>query len=349
MKTIDSAGTLSREQFNQTYFNKRPFVYKGAVKHTIAFNEWSPEYLRSAIGNRPVKVKYSESGFYNIAVKAQNNTITVPFDKALEFFSSREYVNRAYYLQQSSIFLHFPELLQDLDIPDLNGRSDKFSEINLWMGGAGCVTHLHYDRDQNFLVQVRGSKQLTLFTPEDSAYLYPNEGEGISHVSRIDLDRVDTAAFPLFQAAQPYHCTLESGDLLYIPPRWWHQVRSLAMSISVNYWWNRFDIYEGMALDQVDVGQLCQMIQAFVDGGFSIDHKDESGEILLLKAIRLGYKDVVEAFLLLGANPNSRSQVYAPGTPALSLAEGTGNAEIVKLLLQYGANDGTITNNVVTI
>jgi hypothetical protein len=27
------------------------------------------------------------------------------------------------------------------------------------------------------------------------------------------------------------------GELLYIPRFWWHQVRSLDFSVSVNYWW----------------------------------------------------------------------------------------------------------------
>uniref|UniRef100_A0A2P2L7T1 Transcription factor n=2 Tax=Rhizophora mucronata TaxID=61149 RepID=A0A2P2L7T1_RHIMU len=32
-------------------------------------------------------------------------------------------------------------------------------------------------------------------------------------------------------------CILEEGEMLYIPPRWWHYVRSLTTSFSVSFWW----------------------------------------------------------------------------------------------------------------
>jgi len=33
-------------------------------------------------------------------------------------------------------------------------------------------------------------------------------------------------------------CILEEGEMLYIPPKWWHYVRSLTMSLSVSFWWS---------------------------------------------------------------------------------------------------------------
>lgn len=38
-----------------------------------------------------------------------------------------------------------------------------FNQVNLWIGSAGTVTALHYDLDDNFLVQVAGYKYLGLF------------------------------------------------------------------------------------------------------------------------------------------------------------------------------------------
>jgi ribosomal protein L16 Arg81 hydroxylase len=36
---------------------------------------------------------------------------------------------------------------------------------------------------------------------------------------------------------QPIELFVEPGDALYIPSRWWHQVRSLDLSVSFNIWW----------------------------------------------------------------------------------------------------------------
>jgi ribosomal protein L16 Arg81 hydroxylase len=32
---------------------------------------------------------------------------------------------------------------------------------------------------------------------------------------------------------------LGPGDVIYIPRGWWHHVRTLDLSISVNFWWAR--------------------------------------------------------------------------------------------------------------
>jgi ribosomal protein L16 Arg81 hydroxylase len=326
MATIDFIKEPDGHYFNEHYFGKKPVIHKAAIRNSLCHRQWSVDYLKSVMGDRPVNVKHSKTGLFNISVGEQYQTMTVPFEKAVDLFTSGQYNNKAYYLQQYSIPEYFPELSQDLETPALLSASDMLSAINFWMGGAGCVTHLHHDKDHNFLVQVRGRKELTLFAPADSEFLYPNPGDAFSHVSRIELDHVELEQFPLFKHAAPMHCLLEEGDLLYMPPYWWHQVRSLDMAISVNYWWNRFDVTEGMGLEFLSVEQLCFQVKSFVDRGFSIDHKDEHGEPLLLKAVRKGYGNVVEAFLILGANPDPKS---------VQVAMEEGHDGIAELLAEY--------------
>ena len=41
----------------------------------------------------------------------------------------------------------------------------------------------------------------------------------------------------LLQIPTIYETTLYAGDVLFIPSKWWHTVRSLEYSISVNAWW----------------------------------------------------------------------------------------------------------------
>jgi hypothetical protein len=207
------------------------------------------------------------------------------------------------------------------------------------MGGAGCVSPLHFDRTNNFLMQVRGRKEITFFSPDDSEYLYPSTRSGGTHLSEIDLEKIDVERFPLFKKTTPFHCIIEPGDVLYIPPLWWHHVRSLDMSISVNYWWNRFDVTEGVGLESLSVQDLCSIITRFVNKGLDINTGDAEGEPMLLKAIQKGYASVVKAFLLLGANPDATSVKYGPGMTALALAKANGDTVIVDLLLEFGAKD----------
>mmetsp|Transcript_17235 Transcript_17235/g.39975 ORF Transcript_17235/g.39975 Transcript_17235/m.39975 type:complete len:122 (-) Transcript_17235:61-426(-) len=53
------------------------------------------------------------------------------------------------------------------------------------------------------------------------------------HSSIADLER----RYPQFrQRPQGTYALLQPGDLLYIPAKWWHHVRSLDTAASVNVW-----------------------------------------------------------------------------------------------------------------
>ena len=55
--------------------------------------------------------------------------------------------------------------------------------------------------------------------------------------SQVDVENPDLAKFPKFAEAPWMECTLQEGEMLYMPPRFWHHVRSLSTSFSVSFWW----------------------------------------------------------------------------------------------------------------
>lgn len=55
---------------------------------------------------------------------------------------------------------------------------------------------------------------------------------------KVDLDDMDEKKFPKVQDLEFVDCILEEGEMLYIPPKWWHYVRSLTTSFSVSFWWS---------------------------------------------------------------------------------------------------------------
>ncbi|XP_035689291.1 uncharacterized protein LOC118424716 [Branchiostoma floridae] len=114
--------------------------------------------------------------------------------------------------------------------------------MQLWLGSAGNVTPLHYDRNHGLLSQIVGCKELVLFSHEDTNNLYPYSSlSDRSHTSRVNLrttDRDEVERFPRVAEAQRYHCVLRPGELLYIPPFWWHDVTSLDPCVSVTLPWD---------------------------------------------------------------------------------------------------------------
>ena len=110
----------------------------------------------------------------------------------------------------------------------------------VWLSPAGTVTLTHWDTADNFHLQLLGSKRFTLFHASESARLYPNSPfSSVPNGCRVDPEAPDLARFPRFREAQADRVELAPGDGLYIPRGAWHHVRTVADSLSVNFWWAR--------------------------------------------------------------------------------------------------------------
>jgi ribosomal protein L16 Arg81 hydroxylase len=59
----------------------------------------------------------------------------------------------------------------------------------------------------------------------------------LNNTSSIDVENPDYERFPLFKDVPYLEFILQPGDMLYMPSRHWHYVRSLSPSFSVNFWW----------------------------------------------------------------------------------------------------------------
>lgn len=112
------------------------------------------------------------------------------------------------------------------------------SSINVWIGQPHVIAHCHYDGYHNFYAQLYGRKKFTLFRPTNWPGLYPYPFLHPSHAqAQINIsERADTVRYPLIGSVEAVEVVLEPGDLLYMPPLWFHHVESMTVSISVNVW-----------------------------------------------------------------------------------------------------------------
>jgi hypothetical protein len=237
-REIVAVERLDHETFRSCHAESRPILVRGAALGSKAFATWSPEYFSSLFGDRQVSIFVKD---LDAADYAHNNARKemMEFRRAAALIRQDTLAGRRhYYLQNKYIPEEFPELEPDLEVPRWIDRPDLLTKFNLWFGGAGNVTPLHFDPDNNFLVQIRGKKHLTLFAPSEFHLLYPDMYGRHAFISRVDMVQPDYAErFPLVRQAKALEGMLEPGDVLYLPPFWWHLVRSLEESISVNFWW----------------------------------------------------------------------------------------------------------------
>jgi hypothetical protein len=113
----------------------------------------------------------------------------------------------------------------------------KYRWTNVWIGPSGVTTHLHYDVYHNFYAQIHGWKRFILFPPENFnyLYLYPFLHPG-GQSSQVNLDDINLEKFPDFKHARAIEAVLGPGDVLYLPPLWFHEVIALDLSMSVSVW-----------------------------------------------------------------------------------------------------------------
>lgn len=61
---------------------------------------------------------------------------------------------------------------ENIDLKEYEPGRDYWSASTMWVCFDKLSTYLHYDRQDNFLMQIRGTKRILLFPPEDHQLLY---------------------------------------------------------------------------------------------------------------------------------------------------------------------------------
>jgi lysine-specific demethylase 8 len=190
---------------------------------------------------RPVRVEFNAHGVFDFNENAPTGPVAtkdVTFAEAVRLIEQSDGSNGAYYLRELPVHERFPELVPELTRPLWIHLLSRRYAPRLWFGSRGCVSPLHFDGgDQNILAQIYGRKEMVLFSPGDSPCMYPNFECHLPHLSKVNYFRPDLDRFPAFARATPFKVLLEPGDAIYVPAYWWHTVRSLEISISLNYWW----------------------------------------------------------------------------------------------------------------
>lgn len=232
---LDVLNCPSMELFYRDYIlMEKPVVLDNCINHWPALVKWrDKDYLLRFARFRTVPIelgsKYTDSEW-------TQKLMTLGEFMEQHVYSSSETTG---YLAQCQLFDQIPELKADIAEPEYCcfTESDEPVNINAWYGPKGTVSPLHHDPKRNLLAQVVGEKLIFLFSPSDSEYLYPHEEELLNNTARVDPREPDLEKYPNYKEAKVYYCVLRPGQMLFIPPKWWHFVESLSVSFSVSFWW----------------------------------------------------------------------------------------------------------------
>lgn len=245
--------TLSNEEesFAAAAVKKRePIIIRNSIVNKWrARKAWSPEYLRSKL-KRLDGVYENDNPWFGPYYDTSKPLL--PYSRRLNPYktnlslSGQEFFKRL----ENPVPGRYHYLTSDIDqlgewafgdvepVDELLLPNPSRSSINVWIGQPNVIAHTHYDGYHNFYAQLYGRKKFTLLRPTQWPGLYPYPFLHPSHAqAQVNLSRLEDAKeFPLSSQLEVYEVTLEPGDLLYMPPLWFHYVQSLSVSISVNVW-----------------------------------------------------------------------------------------------------------------
>ena len=80
---------------------------------------------------------------------------------------------------------------------------------------------------------------------------YPVNQTFFDTFSSIDVENLNFNLYPRFNEVEILEADLEPVDVLYIPQRWWDDIRSLSPSISVNFWWINEDEFSKQLAEEL--------------------------------------------------------------------------------------------------
>lgn len=228
---------ISADQINPILFreltkNKTcPLVIRGLIKNSPAVKKWSADYFIHNYGQTEI-ITLQNNEEKARAYTSFNQNIDGDYMSIKESITNMTSSNGKFYINNvTEIFQRHPELADDLDLNHLHAidssiDQESWLKINLFMGGPGSGSSLHCAVAGNFFHNIHGKKKWILIDPKYTPFLKSTPAKDFGFViSGYDLENLEDIR-EWNQKIPKYEVLLESGDVLFVPPWWWHYVHN---------------------------------------------------------------------------------------------------------------------------
>lgn len=225
---------LPREEFFDGYYTAgRPVIITGMLEDWPAMSKWDLDYFKERCGDREVEIQFGRDADAQYELRKTAHRKTMLFGEYVELVrgagQSNNFYMTAYNEGQNRKALD--ALWQDIvQIPEYltsTGSTQGF----LWFGPQGTITPFHHDLTNNFMAQVIGRKRVLLMPACEVAHVYNHE----HCFTHVDGRQVDLQRYPRMRDVQMLSCTLNPGEVLFLPVGCWHFVEGLDISVTVSF------------------------------------------------------------------------------------------------------------------
>lgn len=219
-KSVKRVDYLDKESFLRDYKSvAKPVVIEKLTEEWPAREKWNVEYLKEVAGDRIVPLYDSKPS----KDKKHQHAAAIKMELK-KYFTLLEQGENDLRLFFYNLLSGVPELTKDFSYPDIGLHWFKKLPV-LFAGGKNAKVQMHFDIDLSdiFLCHFGGKKRVLLFAPEQTKYMY-RVPFSFSSLFDIDFDNPDYEKYPALQHLQGEVAELNHGDVLYIPPGYWHYI-----------------------------------------------------------------------------------------------------------------------------
>lgn len=232
---IDIVNDISKSDFEKRYLNTRkPLIIKNMSKTWPAHDKWTLDYMKTVVGDKIVPLYDSSKADPSKPINA--SAAEMKFEDYIELIKNTPTDLRIFLFDPIK---QAPKLLEDYRAPKdlMGGFLDSYP--NMFFGGKGSVTFLHYDIDMAhiFHTHFNGRKHVILFENKWKERLYQIPYATYA-LEDYDVENPDFERFPALKGVKGIEAFLEHGDTLFMPTGYWHWMKYLdgSFSISLRAW-----------------------------------------------------------------------------------------------------------------
>ncbi|XP_031984911.1 2-oxoglutarate and iron-dependent oxygenase JMJD4 isoform X3 [Corvus moneduloides] len=267
------------------------------------------EHLLQEFGEAVVPVANCDLKEYNSNPKEQ-----LPFKEFVEYW--REYIGSGYRSSRGCLYLkdwHLSRAFPELDVysTPVYFSSDWLNEYwdavavddyrFVYMGPKGSWTPFHADvfRSYSWSANVCGRKRWLLYPAGHEEFLKDCHGNLPFDVTAPDLR--DKRIYPRYSQSQPpLEIIQESGEIVFVPSGWHHQVYNLEDTISINHnWVNGCNVAVMWSFLQDELAAVQREISRWKD---ATDERHLQCQLIMKSCTGIDYKEFYNFLQVIAEN-----------------------------------------------
>ncbi|RUS71633.1 hypothetical protein EGW08_020603 [Elysia chlorotica] len=214
----DAAG-LTQEEFLQRYAFDAPVVIRGATDNKIFQNECRKDAMMKKYATKTIRLSSANTHSYRKADVTLDYYVT----QVMKPQSLDTWGNETFYWFGDNNITEWQALFDIYRPPPyfLPGMTGAYS-FGLAGAGTGVPFHFH---GPGFGEVVFGRKRWFMYPPHKTPHFHPNQ---------TTLHWLVKDYQELHPLDKPLECTINQGEIIYFPDRWWHGTLNIDTSVFIS-------------------------------------------------------------------------------------------------------------------